>query len=607
MNKSTILLILLLCLSPLVKVIAQDENYDAVYQSLTKEYTLNTDGTTDYRFAKTLTLQNYRSFHRLFGETFIVYNPDYQEVKVNQAFTVMADGKKVVTPDNAFNEVLPRFAAHAPAFNNLREMIITHTGLEIGSTISLDYLIRTAGGFLPAFMGSVVLAEDQPVKLMKIVIRTPKDQPLFFHLFNSSSKPSQSTENDFRVYTWTIADVPAISTEKHQLSNHGNYPVLIFSTLDSYNSLSEFFMSQESFRYQTTPEMNEFVTGLEAKYEKKTDLLFAIQESVVKDINLFHIPEEDVGYQLRTPARVWKSNGGTVAEKAVLMTTLLKQAGIQAEPVLLFPGNLFDNQIGNLATLDEWVVRAEVSGLGGIYLSVKQANAFDMRVLSGQVFMVLKEDKTVQLIYPEKKKSTLFMKGILVVDSELNLSGELNGTLSGEAIPFLALTRSDDKLKHYLRGGVASAKIKEISLSELTPNKTSFSCTLDKTDALKKDSNFYYFTVPYISTGVDGWDVSGLPAQRQTPTELPSAINESYDITIAVPENLNLVSGGQEIRIKNSAGSFFYQVKEKENMLQIRKEIDIDRNVFETGDYSALKELMDNWSLWQTNNLIFQK
>ncbi|MFH1295962.1 MAG: DUF3857 domain-containing protein [Bacteroidota bacterium] len=608
MRQSIRILVLSMLITLCFNVHAQDENYDALYLSVTREYTLNTDGTIDFLYAQKLKLQNHRSFHRLYGETFIVYHPDYQKLKINQAYTIMADGKKVNTPNNAFNEVLPRFAARAPAFNRLREMVITHTGLEIGSTINLDYRIQTTKGFFPAFMGSTVLAKEQPVKSMVIVLRTPADQPVYFYLFNSKIKPTETMENGFRVYTWVMNDIPAMAAERLQQDHPAIYPSLIFSSLNRYQPLVDFFLNQEPLRYQITTEMSEFVKGLETEYQKKSDLLFAIQESVVKDINLFDIPGEYTGYRLRSPAQLWNSNGGTMAEKAVLMTALLKKAGIKAEPVLVFQGNQFDGHIGNLTCLKEWIVRAEVSGLGVVYLSVKQVNAFDMMVLEpGTVFMVLKEDHTFQLVYPENKKSTASMKGVFVVDPELNLSGELTGTLSGGSYPFLALIRSEDKLKHYIRGGGTSAKIKTITLSEMTPCATEFSAILDKTNALKRDSNFFYFTVPFFNTGVDNWDIGELVAERLTPVELPFTIKESYNITLAIPETLKLASGEQEIRINNRVGSFLYLVKEKENMLRIQKEIEIDKKVIGTADYRAFKELMDNWNLFQTNNVILRK
>ena len=116
-----------------ILLFSQDENYDAVYLQIIKEYTLNPDGSMDYRYVKKQKLQTYRSFHSLYGETFIVYDPDFQSLKINDVHTIMADVKKVTAPANAFNEVLPGFAANAPAYNKLREMVITHPGTERGA------------------------------------------------------------------------------------------------------------------------------------------------------------------------------------------------------------------------------------------------------------------------------------------------------------------------------------------------------------------------------------------------------------------------------------------------------------------------------------------
>lgn len=607
MRKLTLILVSFLLITPVFKSIAQSENYDAVYLSITKEYTLNPDGSTDFRYAKSLKLQNYRSFNRLYGETFVVYNPDYQNLEINQAYTVMADGKTVIAPKNAFNEVLPGCAEHAPAFNRLREMVITHTGLEIGSTIFLDYRIHTEKGFYPAFMGSTLLAEEQPVNSMTVVIRTPADLPLYFHLFNAPGKPSETVENGFRVYRWVMKNIGATKIEKFQQDLPRIYPGLIFSSLSNYQALADFFGNQEAFRFQTNLAMNESVAELTLKNGEKSDLVFAIQESVVNDLNLFDIPEEYTGYQLRKPVDVWNSNGGTVAEKAVLMSSLLKQAGIPANPVIIFQGSRFDSKIGNLASMTEWAVQVETLELGTVYLSVKQVNAFDLIVLDEEnVFMVLQDDKAVQLVYPERKEAVLSLTGIFVIDTALNFSGELNGTLSGSAFPFLALIRSEEKLKYYFRGGISSAKVTGVSFIEPTPGMTSFTCNLNKPNAMKKDPDFYYFALPYFSTGTSSWDIGQLPAHRETPVDPPSLIKESYNFTIAIPENMKVVSGEQEVLIKNGAGSFHFSVKQQGHTLQIRKEIEIDGMSGGTGDYAAFKELMDNLSIWKNNNLIFR-
>ena len=76
------------------------------------------------------------SMNSTYGESFIVYNPDFQTLKIHSSYTRQKDGTIVKTPDNAFVEVLPRFAADAPAYNQLKEMVVVHTGLELGATIT---------------------------------------------------------------------------------------------------------------------------------------------------------------------------------------------------------------------------------------------------------------------------------------------------------------------------------------------------------------------------------------------------------------------------------------------------------------------------------------
>jgi hypothetical protein len=84
-------------------VFAQAPETDAKLLTLLKEYTLQKDGSMIYHHTQKTKLLTHRSFHSLYGESFIVYNPVQQQLKKNQALTTMSDGKKVASPANAFN------------------------------------------------------------------------------------------------------------------------------------------------------------------------------------------------------------------------------------------------------------------------------------------------------------------------------------------------------------------------------------------------------------------------------------------------------------------------------------------------------------------------
>ncbi len=124
---------------------------EAAYKHVEKTYRFDANGACEFRCKSELRVNTLFAMNELCGETFIVYNPKFQRVKINAAYTIAADGvTRVDVPENAFNTVLPGFAADAPAFNFLRELVITHTALEPGATIVLDYSVFSAetGGLL---------------------------------------------------------------------------------------------------------------------------------------------------------------------------------------------------------------------------------------------------------------------------------------------------------------------------------------------------------------------------------------------------------------------------------------------------------------------------
>lgn len=140
-------LVLLLCL--LLVTVTAFGAPEAEYKKLEKTWTLHSDGSQEFRCNMELTLFTHTAMNGTYGESFIVYNPQYQELKINSSYTRQKDGTVIKTPDNAFVEVLPRNAADAPAYNHLKEMVVVHTGLELGATIYLDYTVTSKPGYLP--------------------------------------------------------------------------------------------------------------------------------------------------------------------------------------------------------------------------------------------------------------------------------------------------------------------------------------------------------------------------------------------------------------------------------------------------------------------------
>jgi hypothetical protein len=588
-------------------VLAQDEkNYDAVYNSILKEYTLNPDGSTLYHYVKDQKLLTYRAINGMYGETFVVYNPRFQKLEVAGSATTMADGKLVKAPANAFNEVLPGFAANAPDFNMLREMVITHTALEKNTVIHLDYTIRSEKGFYSALAGNEVLSETEPVRSLTVRIKVPVQQELAYKIYNIKGAPVTTTEGNMRVYTWKFENVPVISAEENQVTGNELYPRLIFTTGTDADQEWAAFSGQQAFSAGLTDGMKKETDRMASDVTDKTALALKIQEKVVSEVSLTAIPMKYSGFRLRTPGQVWDGNYGTLPEKALLLSALLNQAGIPAWPVAVLRASLFDGKIADLNSIEDMIVKVAVPGGEVLWLSAASLNGQDLsRTMPGKVFVVFAEGGRITEIRTGTQEAVASLSGNLFINEKNEVNGEVTASLSGPVNPSYTLQRDKEKARQWISGGVGRQDIKEVKLSQPGPEASKFTFQVQKENAQKKDTMLRTLTLPYLSNGIESWSIKLLPSYRNKPFEVPCPLNESVDLTLTVPEGYELLSPEDEVNITNAAGSCRFEVKREAGKIIVNKELKISQRIIEPKNYAAFKSLMDNWNAPHQKEVVF--
>jgi len=586
---------------------SQDENYDAVYLQLIKEYTLNPDGSMDFRYIKKQKLQTYRSFHNLYGETFIVYHPDFQSLRINEAYTIMADGKKNPSPANAFNEVLPGFAANAPAFNKLREMVITHSGTERNAVINLDYQLHFNKGFYPCLMGNELLSEVEPVKELTLRIRISSGMTLYFSMLNSTAVPEITTDKSQQVYTWKFTNVAAISTEDLQKGGNDLYPRLIFSTATDRSSLYANFLKQAAFSYELSGEMKEMVASIYKENKEKTNIALKLQEQVVNELRLFPVPMRYVGFTCRTPQQTWISNGGTLLEKAVLLAALLKEVGFDSNPVFSIRTRQFDESVGSLMDVEDVLVRTNVPEEGQLYLSVSSLNSQDFRYTSpDRVFVELKKP-AVSVGKTPPCTSKIKFDGSFSVNDKKQLSGSITSTESESANPYLLLLRDKNKAKSLFGGGLSSSDLNEPFTINTGKDESSMSFAVQKDKPFRVDSDYFFFTLPFMTNGIESLGIHLLPKNRTTPLEISATIEENDDFSIDLPDGMKTFIPKDKFDEKNKVGVFSFEVKQEKEKIVIHKSLKFYNRLIQPAEYADFRTLMDHWNAERYREIVLVK
>ena len=306
---------------------------EAEFGKLHKTYILHTDGSQEMRVQKELTLFTHTAMNRLYGESFIVYNPEFQELKIHESYTRQKDGNIVKTPENAFVEVLPSAAADAPAYNGLKEMVVVHTGLELGATIYLDYSVITRPGYLPELDVCEQIEELSPIREYVLSVSVPENKPLHYELLNGKAVPVVKTAGGVKTVTWALKNVQPRPSMLAVSLPAGNVQAIVASTYASKADALKVIKRQFESNDKEVSELAKRLTANTQSSEQKTKQLTAY----VQGLGNCRLSLSQTGYRLRPVAEVIRSAYGTEAEKAALLAALQQASGIQAEVKAVFP------------------------------------------------------------------------------------------------------------------------------------------------------------------------------------------------------------------------------------------------------------------------------
>ena len=325
----------------LLAVLPVKAESEAEFRKLSKTYTLRADGSQELRVQKELTLFTHAAMNGLYGETFIVYDPEFQELTIHESYTRQKDGTVIKTPSNALVEVLPSSAANAPAYNHLKEMVVVHTGLELGATIVLDYSIVSKAGYLPELDVCCPVKELSPVKEFIFRLNVPAGKSVRYELLNASAKPVIAQGNGMKSFIWTLKDVAprpyAYPSGRGNLGlvqavASGMMPVFVASTWPGYTEAVKYLQKQFAVGNTSVVEgkVAELTQGLEGNPQAMRNAIANYMAGLYQ-LGHCNVSLQDAGYRLRPESEVITSAYGTQAELVNLDVTLQRAAGLEAE------------------------------------------------------------------------------------------------------------------------------------------------------------------------------------------------------------------------------------------------------------------------------------
>ena len=339
---------------------------DAVYKLISKSYTLNTDGSTEFRKRTELQIFTRMTFDH-FGETFITYNPDFQELIINEAYTIRKDGSKVETPANAFNPMLPDGCTKCERLNGIRTMVVTHTALEYDALIVLDYTIRSKNFFFQELLEKVDLQEEVPVEKYVVSITAPFVRHMTHLLIGENLHYKTTESNDYETYTYTFTDLPERPTDEYLFPNTVA-SLTFYTALDEANFVGK-ITDQNSMQDFNNPQITDFFRSRFTEEMSDMDKILYVRDYIHDNIQTNHLDAKVLNYMFASPQQV---------------AGVLKSLGYDAQ--LAFQDN-------SLASDLKTVVRIVLKG-NTYYISAEEIEDTSLDVFFAPAMLIFQDGKT---------------------------------------------------------------------------------------------------------------------------------------------------------------------------------------------------------------------
>ncbi|MEN8154822.1 MAG: DUF3857 domain-containing protein [Acidobacteriota bacterium] len=579
MKKIIILIIILTAVFYVYPV----NDYNARYLDLEIKYTLKNDGTQVFDYFHRVKLLNST---RGFGESFIKYNPEFQKLDVISSVTTMADGTKVKTPDNGYNEVLPREAKRFAVFSNLKEMVVSHTGIESGAEIELRYRLTTKKGFIPYFTGREFITKNVPVDKYTLKVELPEGDKLNYKVYNYSIKPEVKSSGGSLKYIFRGENISEYRRNFYVKSYER--PYIVFSNLEDLNGI--------------LPEIRKFekecmVVNKKMKKIKESDpsvreVLAGLKKELLNPLENCRTGLELSGFTPRKVHNIIRSGYATKFEKVMLAGKLLKKAGIEYSMLLPVPGFSSSDKVFSFLNAGEAVFLVNTQEEQLFLDPVKPGTDLNLSGNSGIVLVDVNSGKVLPLKKTGMENNSIILKGKVKLKDN-KFTGNIRIFTSGSFFSYSGFIKNKDTLYKRTMGKIFPvSKAKNVKTLKVTGNSAELTGDIETKPGKWGYEQFFYinnFKIPTITKSMAGRNTTKYPVTTGNPFVV------KVSLTMVIPKEYSVDMLKKNKKIDNIAGLYEYSAKEeKKGTINIDLKFGLKKGRTRAEDYPALKELIDN-------------
>jgi hypothetical protein len=178
--------------------------------------------------------------------------------------------------------------------------------------------------------------------------------------------PQKEESSGIVFYRWHFKDIPQIIPESNMPPQVEINPTAMISSFKGWDDLYGWWWKLARDKIQADPSIKEKVKALIAGFSSDDEKARAIYNFCAREIRYVAVEYGQAGYEPHQAADIFRNKYGDCKDQAILLVTMLKEAGLKAWPVLIstkeyynlsvdFPSMLFNHCIACLRIKDRLI------------------------------------------------------------------------------------------------------------------------------------------------------------------------------------------------------------------------------------------------------------
>lgn len=612
-----------LLLAPCVSLAEQLSNdIDTRFEKYYINYTINKDGSFIDERTWSIKVLNERSLESV-KETSITHSTSIQTAEIIEAYTLKANGKKILVPKDSYQITVNGGKDNNKAlFSDKTTVRLVFPEVEVGDSVYLNYKLLAKEPIYPNQFSEVeIFSKTEAYDDVKISIDAPTSLRLNTEL-REFKETKSVIENDRHIINWSWKNRDPIIDERKDYSvyNGDEDPGYIISTFNTQEEVAKAYGLRATPKALPSERVKKLADDITKDKKSNDDIAHSLYDWVATNITyagncvgLGAVVPHDLDFIL-------DNKMGDCKDHATLLQSLLSAKNIKSTQALINSGAAYELPKIPVVSMVNHVINY-IPSMNLFLDSTSNSTPYGMLPRGDQEkFVLLVDDFKAGFKTPSQKagQNTQAIKSSATIDADGSLHGDSKISLSGvfseyarSSMRELSKDIEKDIIKNNFKKSSEDAKgtfmhddpkplLKTYNYSANYDVKNFYSLT--KSGAVGLYPQFYSYA-PIVSFLTE--------SKVESPKNkiACSSGKSSEQFVYTFPDNIQIISFPDDMEISNKTISYSAHYKLDKNKIMITRVLD-DRTIGnlctpETiiEDKKLLKQAYDNY----TEQLIYKK